>query len=82
MRLRHALAAPEMDSIITVAITPGTFASVYVIYKGNYDQYRAGNTSNLKAAGCATPSRGRLSHRGQWSTLVVQNVRVIRSRRK
>jgi hypothetical protein len=68
-----------VDSI-TVAITPGTFASGYIIYKGHCDQHCADNTS--KAAGGASPSRDKLSYRGQWFTLVVKNVRVIPSRDK
>ena len=56
-----------------------SFWDISFIKVGNYDPHRAGNTS--KAASCATPSRDNLSHRGQWSTLVVvKDVRVTSSR--
>ena len=75
MRLHHARRQLPVTRLPLPLHVP---LSGYIIYKGNYDQHRAGNTS--KAAGCASPSRDNLSHRGQWSTLVVKNVRVIQSR--
>jgi hypothetical protein len=70
----------QRSSRCDCAITLGIIISGYVIYKGSHDRYGSGNPQKqLVVASCARPSRDNLSHRCQWSTLVVKNDRVVQT---